>query len=258
MLTLPEAGASREQAILEHVGRGNFEVEWSRLTSERGGRKAEFQVFSDALKVEGVRVGMSAETQQKVADMLGCSLLTPKLADLAWSQRDVTLRPRTKRFSAATELFFEHSGEIDVQLAELGRPSGLKQTVGKHWVISEKLKGLGMAMNYGWHFEGEEFEGVKGGVSASGILDATGRPVRVIQGCGTRHDMHHSDYSQTCTLVSRSCVVDGQSADIRDLLADPVLSWLASHEGPMTVLRQPGVPEWSGPFVISAVVVTPD
>lgn len=239
----PGAGPEREKVILAHVAAGDYEAEWVPVVSERNGRRAEFYMFADALRIEGVRVGVSAETQQKIADMTGCSLLTPKLADLAWAQRKVTLEPRPREFSSATQPMLDHSAEVDAALAALGSPEGLKQTVGKHWVISEKLKGTGMAMNYGWHFAGQSFQGIRGETCASLMKDESGQYVRLIQGCGTRHDMFHSDYSQNCVLVARACRVDGQDMDIRALLADRDLSWLASHEGPLTVLRQPGVPE---------------
>lgn len=238
---------------------GDYEAEWSDVVSELGGKRAVFSVMSDALKVRGVRVNMSAETQQKVADAVGAVLLTPKLADLAWQQRNAALPPFPRQISSSTQAMVEHSAKVDAALEKLGNPQGLKQTVGKHWVISEGLRGSRMAMNYGWHFAGRDFQGIRGAECASKLKGEAGQVVRVIQGCGTAHDMHHSDYSQVCVLTSRTCSVDGATWDLLDLLRDRDLSWLASHEGPMTVLRQPGVPEPTAPVtVLPRTVVTPE
>jgi hypothetical protein len=242
-------GPDRENALLGYVSNGRFQVEYSTLKSTHGDHVAEFQVFSDALKIEGIRINVSAETQQKIADCLGCLLLTPKLADLMWIQREVTLKPFPRPITASTEAMVEHSSKIDAALVKLGNPTGLIQTVGKHWVIDNDIH-AGKAMNYGWHFEGANFQGISGEVSATLSKDSHGQFVRLIQGRGTAHDMHHVDYSQTCVLVARGCVVDGQAQDLLAVLQDPELAPLASHQGALRVLRQPGVPDPGNVVVI--------
>lgn len=242
-LNLPaSAGASRELAILDHVQEGNFEIEWSRIVSDYGNHTAEFFVFSDALQVEGVRVNVSAKTQQRIADRLDCMLLTPKLADLIWEQRNVTLKPHLVRpYTTSTQGMLEHSAAIDAQLAALGHPDGLKATVGKHWVVDNALlKRPKFAMNYGWHFEGQTFQGSSFEVTASAMKTPEGRLVRLVQGRGTKHDGEFTDYSQTCTLVSLNCKVDGNDARLDELLKHPQLSYLANVDGILHVLRQPG------------------
>lgn len=241
-LQLPAgAGQKREDAILDHVAQGNYEIEWATIQSTHNGQTAEFQVFGDALKIDGVRVGMCARTEQLIADALGCMLLTPKLADLIWQQRIITLKPEPVAFSDSTQTMINHSREIDKQLEALGNPMGLKSTVGKHWVIDNDLKFKPQwAMNYGWHFEGKSFENIPGEISASRYKDEKGNLGKLIQGRGTRHNMNHSDYSQTCVLVSQACTVNGTDFDLKSLLQDPNLAPLASHQGIMTIFRQPG------------------
>ena len=231
----PDLGPDREQFILDQVKSGNYSIEWAEITSTHGGHVAKFSVFADALKIEGIRIGMSAKTEQLVADELGCMLLTPKLADLIWQQRIVTLPPFPRQFTASTQAMFEHSAQIDSFLAKLGDPNGLRSTVGKHWVIDNSLATISnRAMNYGWHFVGSNFQGTAFETSAS---DPN---TRLIQGRGTRHDMNHSDYSQTCVLVCSTCCVDDQTMQLTDLLKDPDLAPLASCQGTMNVFRQPG------------------
>lgn len=186
-------GPDRESAILGYISDGRFQVEYSTIKSSHGEHEAEFQVFSDALKVEGIRVNVSAETQQKIADMLGCLLLTPKLANLMWLQREVTLHPFPRPITATTEAMVEHSTKIDAALTKLGNPTGLIQTTGKHWVVDNEIP-AGKSMNYGWHFEGSNFQGIGGEVCATLSRDGHGQYIRLIQGRGTAHDMHHVDY----------------------------------------------------------------
>lgn len=243
-------GRDRDKWIYDAVAAKAFEASFSEILSVAGGHEAKFYVFSDALKVEGIRVNVSAELQQRIADLLGCRLLTPKLADLIWSQREVTLKPHPRQITSSTSAMIEHSHRIDADLARMAEnPVGkLLCTVGKHWVIdSDMLSHPGRAENYGWHFEGPNFQGITGEVVASLMKDKSGRYMRLIQGRGWAHDMRHVDYSQTCVLVSRACLVDGKKADLDTVLTDPSLAPLASHNGVLKILRQPGVPEPNEP-----------
>lgn len=246
-LTLPDqASYAREQAILDLVSSGKHELFWGTVSSDHNGHHAEFQIMADALRIEGVRVNMSARTQQLVADQLDCLLLTPKLADLAWVQRDTTLPPFPRGNTngmSSTQAMLDHSTKIDKALAKEGEgPFGLIGTVGKHWVIDNDLAvKTNRAMNYGWHFAGTNFQGMAGEVAASLQKDEKGRYIRLIQGRGTAHDMHHVDYSQICVLALQTCLVDGATTRLSDVLQDPELAGLASHQGVMKVLRQPGV-----------------
>lgn len=238
----------RELAIRKYVEDGNFEYAWSTITSEHGDHKAEFSVFSDALKIEGVRVNVTAETQQVIADMLDCMLLTPKLADLRWAQRDVTLPPFPRGNPvgmSSTQAMIDHSAKIDAALAKMSDPYGIIGTVGKDWVIDNALDGKMLygksaAMNYGWHFVPKAWTGYSE-ACASGLKHPDGTVARLIQGRGTRHDLHHTDYSQLCILIHRLCMVDGVEMSLKDVLSDPALAPLASHQGVLRVLRQPGV-----------------
>lgn len=243
-----KADDSREDALLAQVHQGNYELHLSTITSEHNGRRAEFFVFSDALKIDGVRINVRASTQQLIADALDCSLLTAKLADLMWAQRTVTLPPfprgNTKGMDSL-QAMIDHSKKIDNALEKLGNPTGLIGTVGKHWILDNAiagklLYGVEAACNYGWHFEGQSFERQAFEVTASQMKDASGKFCRLIQGRGTRHDRNHTDYSQVCVLVSNDCLVDGVSTRLPDLLVDPNLAPLASHQGVLKVLRQPG------------------
>jgi len=241
----PEPLPERLEAIYQEILNGHYDApEWADVTATIPDHTATFHVFADALKIDGVRVNVSAEYEQKIADALGCSLLTPKLADLIWLQKAVLLTPYPMTITSSVQGMLTHSANIDKGLAAISYTGGLICTVGKHWVIDNAIASNGKACNYGWHFNGQSYQGISGETCASLIKDPkTGMYYKLIQGRGTAHDMHHADYSQICVLVNQWCNVDGNPMRLEALLQDPVLCALASCQGVMTVLRQPGVPE---------------
>ncbi len=241
-MAFPEAGPARDQYILDAVKARAFDGNWVSVASEIPGHKAEFYAMADALKIEGVRVIVSAQLEQQIADMLGASLLTAKLADLVFLQAEVRLAPMPRGITNATVAMIDQSQKIDAAIGDVG--DRVVSTVGKHWIIDEWLKTQpNRACNYGWHFVGSSFQGIAGEACASGAKDLlTGSVIRVIQGRGTRHDMHEDDYSQNAVLVQTTCLVDGNELTLTDVLTSDELAPLASHQGKMTILRQPGVP----------------
>lgn len=240
----PNNGPDRDEAILAYIQAGDYTADLRPVTSKHNGKTATFYVFADALKIRGVRVNASARLLQTIADMLGCLLLTPKIADLAWMQATVRLPPFPRPITSSTAGMLQHSADIDKALAKLNVPStAFIQTVGKIWVSdNDLLTHSGRAENYGWHFQGPDFGGLKGEVNASLQKDKSGQYIRLIQGRGWAHDMTHTDYSQIMLLMSQTCEVDGQSMETGNLLLDPDLAPLGSHQGVMRVFRQPGVP----------------
>ena len=243
MVTLPAdmINPAYAPAILAAVQSGDASHAWSLVTSTSGTHTATFRVFSDALKVNGVRCGVSATLAQQIADVLSCRLLTPKLANLLWLQRTATVVPYPLTQTAADLAVMtkwaraeRESALIDAAVAKIGG-GGLVQTVGKHWVLdNDLLSHPGHAENYGWHFNGATFDG-------SAWEPAVTPPLRVIQGRGWAHDAKHVDYSQTCVLVWQTCVVDGHQTTLDAVLQSAELAPLASHQGALKLLRQPGV-----------------
>ncbi len=228
---------ARDALISQRVASNNFEVVWAPVTSSAKGHTGVFQVMADGLKMDGVRINVSATLEQQIADRLNCSLLTPKLSDLRWTQRGTLLPPMPQPIVMDTKSMVEQSAKIDQAVAAKGGARGIVATVGKDWVVSNQLpKHPGKGENYGWQYEGQSFQNQK-------WESAVTPPLRVVQGQGWFHDPTHVDYSQVCVLVRRDCVVDGRAMDIRDVMTDPELAWLVSHDGRMSITRQPGVPE---------------
>lgn len=232
--------ASYAKLVLDAVTQESYDpISWVELKTSIPGHAATFLVTADALKIGGVRINVSATLQQQIADGIGALLLTPKLLDQMWAQRAVTLLPSPQPIEATVKSMLAHSSRIDAALAKAGGApkGGIVQTVGKQWVVSNALLAhSGKAENMGWHFPGKTFDGKSW--SASPTLPG----IRMIQDPGWAHDASHVDYSQVCCLVNRWCVLDGARTDIATVLQDPTLSALASAEGPLKLLRQPGVP----------------
>lgn len=252
---LPAKGPARDAYILQAVRENRAEITWTEVTSSIPGHTATFIVMADALKVDGVRVGVSAYLQQQIADLLGAMLLTPKIADLLYAQADIVLFPHpisewrgvNASCSSATEDMIEHSRRIDQDLQGEDLEGKKIATVGKHWGISNLLLNKpGRALNHGWHLPGTSptWKGIKLDPWATMEKDPkTGLYRRMIQRLGTWHDPEHDDYSQTVVIMSRLCTTDGNPDRVPRVLGDHTLAGLASHEGVLKILRQPGVPE---------------
>ena len=241
-MTFPTALAARETYILDAVVAGDFEANWTTLVWTEKGHTVELDVLADALKVEGCRVNVSARLSQQIADVTGAMLLTPKIADLIYDKAAFRVGPQPRPITSSTEAMLSHSRKVDAALLSIPNYSAeqnpLVDTVGKYWCISNELRGTTTkALNYGWHFTGQSYQGIRGYRCDSGL------PYSVIQPSATAHNYVHADYSQIHRTVAEVCRVDGEQKLLRDVLTDPALCYLVSHEGPVAVLRQPGVPE---------------
>lgn len=153
-------------------------------------------VWADALRIDGVRVAVSARTAQLVADALGMSLATAALEDEIWRVAEIRLEPATfspARFRIdAWETVERHSAAVDARLQGTpAMPGDLVAGVGKAWVLDDRaIDRPGRAANYGWHSAGAPYRPVTAGVP------------KVWQPLAFAHNLDHFDYSQTLRLVT--------------------------------------------------------
>lgn len=196
----------KQQEIIDAVRAGRAEFAWVELLED-------VEVTADAVRIDGVRVTVTADTAQRCADLLGASLTTPKLEDEIYARARVRIPafPRPGGPDGSWSQTVEHSRQIDDAIARAGgKPGELVATVGKSWVLVNALpQHPGKAANYGWHDERAPYAAVTGGT-------------RVWQPVGLAHNTQHHDYSQTLRL----CRAHGRE--------------LPSHE-PLAIKRQPGV-----------------
>lgn len=238
---------ARETTLLEYVQTGRASWEWSQLDLEVDGHAIRIWCLRDGVKVEGVRLSMSAHLAQQCADAIGAMLPTPKLCDLIYRAAPVRLSPIprgdwvTSLSMATTQHMIDQSAAIDARIGEAG---GVVADVGKDWVLVNALGAHpGKAANYGWHVDSNPWEQIP---SEAAVTFPAQPGAHVLQGVGTRHPPDHADYSQVQRLVSTACEVDGEAWDLRDLAQSATLGSLVASDAPLTVLRQPETPTTPG------------
>lgn len=181
---------------------------------------AELQVLPDCLAVgsdaDSVRVCLTPQSAQKVADALECLLPTPRISDEIHRQADLKVQPDPlthERESIATMI--RHSRILDARTRRAA-PDTLIAGGKKDVVVTNRLlERPGRVAIYGWHHP-------------------DGHPIQPLT---IVHTDRYVDYSHGIRLIRRAMKVDGRDADLADVLQDPVLSALVSDEGPLKVIR---------------------
>lgn len=234
--------------LVQAIKDGRAIVEWATVYSEHAGHKLRLSVMRDALKVDGVRWPATAKHMQEVADVLNAMLPTPKVLDLVWLEAGrfgtqfnpvINHQYPGKRVIVALMPVVDVSNLVDEKIKAAVDTGGIIASVGKYWVLTNKLLdgkfGVAQACNYGWHSTTAPYLGVTSSL-------------KVWQPLSSRHNSDHVDPSQVVRLMHREAWLTrpGEEAELVDLhqvAMDPELAPLISHEGPLRVLRQPGVPD---------------
>ncbi|MBN2021974.1 MAG: hypothetical protein JW809_04205 [Pirellulales bacterium] len=216
--------AEREAAIVAEIARGNVPGFLRRMkpiplaARDAAGTPHVGTCFvtPDYLAVgadeDFFRVPMTPRTAWKIADALGCSLLTTKLSDDVHAAAEIKLEPRpltVDREAVAT--FFEHHAIIEKQLA--GKPRGsLVAGIKKDVVLTNRLteKPHKVAI-HGWHYP-------------------DGRPIQPLY---VGHRDTYVDYSHGVRLLAGDMLADGRRRKTLDVLEDKDLCGLVSDEGPI-------------------------
>jgi len=216
----------REEEIFKAVAAGNLPAFLRRTIPLRGEfndlngipHTLEYEVMPDYLAIgsddDFCRIPMNPRTAQRLADLFGASLLTARLSDHIWSQAEVKPEPFFyKPVGNANELvtkFEEHNTQIEKQLADAGGRYGqLVAGIKKDVVISTRLADRSdRVVIYGWH-------------------KPDGTPIQPVY---SGHVFWYVDYSHGIRFMNRQVLLDGQPADVRDILQDPVLFRVLSNE----------------------------
>lgn len=221
----------REAAILREITAGNI-PEYLRLfktvpiagTMKKGGQdvSTSIEVMPDYLSVgsddDFLRIPMTPQTAQQIADRFGCIMPTRKLVDAIDGFADLRLEPHPMTHDReALATFLEHNAIIQKQWGK--KPldllvTGIKKDIVLTPRIFEKPQRLAI---YGWR-----------------QLD--GKPIQPLT---IVHWNRYVDYSHGARLVYDGVEVDGKMLKISDLLADAGRCGLVSDEGPMTPPRYP-------------------
>lgn len=226
------------------------DVAWTEVFSSYGDMAARIPVMTDALKMGGVRINVDFLTAQRIADVLGVVLLTPKVSDLIHQQSGVKILPSNmpwldpKHFDARgknVQGMIEHSQAVDKKIAtindlpkkwERGWNDLLVNNPGKYWVTTKRnWEEKNMGANYGWYTPYE----------SDGMIQGP-RP-------GLKHNINHVDYSQVFRAMGPTITIetiDGTEVlPTVDVLKSPALAPLISNEGALLLARHPDIPPYT-------------
>jgi len=223
----------RDKAIYSEIISGNIpsflrkfvkiETVGVDLNGER--HRVAYWVLPDYLSIgsdrDFIRIPMTPQTAQRIADQLNCLLPTKKIVDDIWRHAKVKLNPQpidVRKYDITSPLIFLlHQMLIENQ--RRGKPLGAL-TAGhkKDVVITNKLlKHPDRVAIYGWHYP-------------------NGKP---IQPLSIVHKASYYDYSHGVRLVKNTLVIDGNKMALETLLKDTILSSLLSDEGIIYFTRYP-------------------
>jgi hypothetical protein len=219
----------REEKILAEVKAGNVPPSlrtFVPVTVTAGTAKVTYHVAPDYLAIgsddDDFLTPLTPYTAQRVADLLGCVLPTPKMVDDIYASATVVLTPAPIPPSLAmttVPVFLRHNEMVLDQRRRTEKPLGaLVAGHKKDVVIANKVFArdqAGKVAIYGWH-------------------RAVGKPIQPLY---TGHTASWADYSHGIRLVRRQVLVNGESKTIDDVLANPDLAALLSHEGVMHQTR---------------------
>lgn len=223
------APADREQAIVEAVLAGNFPEHLRKLHPVRvaeetigGEHVLIYQAMPDYLAIgsddDFVRMPMTPQSAQRIADEFGMTLPTAMMVDQIYSAAAVKLAPRPlTEHREAVETFAQHHRWIENQ--RRGHPLGqLVAGTKKDVVLTNRIaERAGRVAIYGWH-------------------RLSGAPIQPLT---TVHTSSYVDYSHGVRLVRGTLLLDDQPATFAHLARAENLHPLVSDEGPLTVLKYP-------------------
>lgn len=216
--------SDREQLVFTQILSGNIPdflrtlkpITVSALSPDNKSHTITYFVTPDVLAIgtdhDFFRMPLTPVSAQRLADSLGCSLITRKISNDIYAHADVKLAPLPLTQNRESPLtFYQHHQMIENQRA--GKPLGLLVAgIKKDVVLTNRLAGReGHVAIYGWH-------------------KANGSPIQPLY---VGHLETYVDYSHGTRLIANRVFVDGKPTTVQKVLADPQLCPLLSDEGPI-------------------------
>ncbi|KRS15492.1 hypothetical protein XM52_23935 [Roseovarius indicus] len=222
-------GVKRDQTVLREILSGNMPgflrhlapVNVSGKAADGSNVQITLCVTPDYLALgsdrDYVRVPLGLRAATRIGEEFNMILPTPRMVDMIYRQADLRLSPRPMSPGpqmTSTNYFMRHNATVEAQRQSAGAaPGTLISGHKKDVVLTTRLaSNRGRVAIYGWH-------------------QRNGQP---IQPLSTVHGAGYADYSHGVRLVSRTAFLNGQSVDLRTLMADPRYAGLLSSEGPIS------------------------
>jgi hypothetical protein len=215
----------REAVVLQEILSGNiptFLRQFKSVPISDSELRSTIEAMPDYLAVgsdaDFVRIPMTPQTAQQLADRFGCILPTRKMVDAIDAAAEVRLAPQPLSEDRESIAAFLLSHE-KIEQQRAGKPLGAL-TIGakKDIVLTPRIhERPDRVAIYGWR-----------------QLD--GQP---IQSLTTVHVNWYVDYSHGVRLVRDEMQIDGQPAKVSEVLRDPQRCELLSDEGPIDPPRYP-------------------
>ncbi len=230
--------ADREKAVFGEILSGNVPAFTRRLrpvkiieTVDAKSYEIIFYITADYLAIgsdlDYLYIPMTPSMGQYLADQLHCSFPTKKIVDLIYTYAEIKLAPQPIPPSdsmTSVPVFRQHSDSIKQQIFDLGIDRSVDQLIAGHKkdiIISNKIyqanDSSGRVVIYGWHLSEKH-------------------PIQPVY---NGHIASYADYSHGVRLMAKQVFINGASMQIDDVLRDPKLSILFSHEG---VISKPYYP----------------
>lgn len=241
---------SWEAAVIELARSGSI-VGWPLIPlrmTDAAGHFAEVMVASDYLAVgspeDHVRIPLTPIPAQRVADLFGFFLPTPKIATEIWRQakQRLTPTPMVPNQGANLAQYAAHNAAIDEQTR--GQPLDLLSNGQKKDVVIGKLVKPGKVIIFGWFWPDDPT--VHGPFMTDNL-----RASNPIQPYSDAHGDFYVDYSHGIRLVSGDVITDRGPMRYDAALADPTYGPILSSEGPLG----PTSSRYPAPLLSAGIVV---
>ena len=173
-------------------------------------------------------IPMTPSTAQYLADRLDCTLPTKKMVDIIYNNAGIKLAPQPIAPSPAmttVPVFRQHTDLVKQQISQIAYERSADSLIAGHKkdiIISNKIystdRAYARVVIYGWHL-------------------SVNNPIQPVY---NGHDALYADYSHGVRLISNLAFINGDSVQVADILKDPNLAILLSHEG---VINKPYYPD---------------
>ena len=223
----------REAEIYKEISKGNIpdfmrylkKLQSSFTDASGTAHTVIYEVMPDYLCIgsneDFCRIPMGPITAQKLANLFGATMPTPKLVDDIYAKADVKLAPVTYtpvgNQNELVSKFVEHNTAIEAQRTATGKPLGLiVGGIKKDVVISNKITdpaSVNHVVIYGWH-------------------QLNGVPIQPIY---SGHINSYVDYSHGIRLINNELLLDSVVMTTGQILTNATMYKVLSNEsGPMS------------------------